>query len=99
MPVLLSSQARGPALWFEGARLIIGDQTPSIESSAFLVEGDAFTWVGRKGERQPPAGATRIDFTGKTVIPALIDGHNHICLLYTSPSPRDGLLSRMPSSA
>ena len=22
-----------------------------------------------------------------------------ICLLYTSPSPRDGLLSRMPSSA
>ena len=26
---------------------------------------------------------------------ALLDG----CLLYTSPSPRDGLLSRMPSSA
>ena len=22
-----------------------------------------------------------------------------VCLLYTSPSPRDGLLSRMPSSA
>ena len=27
--------------------------------------------------------------------PAQLD----ICLLYTSPSPRDGLLSRMPSSA
>ena len=25
--------------------------------------------------------------------------HRYICLLYTSPSPRDGLLSRMPSSA
>ena len=24
---------------------------------------------------------------------------NYLCLLYTSPSPRDGLLSRMPSSA
>ena len=24
---------------------------------------------------------------------------NELCLLYTSPSPRDGLLSRMPSSA
>ena len=24
---------------------------------------------------------------------------SYICLLYTSPSPRDGLLSRMPSSA
>ena len=28
-----------------------------------------------------------------------IVGHLWICLLYTSPSPRDGLLSRMPSSA
>ena len=26
-------------------------------------------------------------------------GDNYLCLLYTSPSPRDGLLSRMPSSA
>ena len=25
--------------------------------------------------------------------------HRCTCLLYTSPSPRDGLLSRMPSSA
>ena len=25
--------------------------------------------------------------------------YNNLCLLYTSPSPRDGLLSRMPSSA
>ena len=28
----------------------------------------------------------------------LVEDYN-ICLLYTSPSPRDGLLSRMPSSA
>ena len=27
------------------------------------------------------------------------DGNSKDCLLYTSPSPRDGLLSRMPSSA
>ena len=26
-------------------------------------------------------------------------GRYRVCLLYTSPSPRDGLLSRMPSSA
>ena len=35
-----------------------------------------------------------LDVSGKVVLPAGID-----CLLYTSPSPRDGLLSRMPSSA
>ena len=28
-----------------------------------------------------------------------ISTHVNFCLLYTSPSPRDGLLSRMPSSA
>ena len=34
------------------------------------------------------------------VIQALKEAdHFYICLLYTSPSPRDGLLSRMPSSA
>ena len=30
---------------------------------------------------------------------ASVVGRNNDCLLYTSPSPRDGLLSRMPSSA
>ena len=30
---------------------------------------------------------------------ALIDGLDGSCLLYTSPSPRDNTLSRMPSSA
>ena len=35
------------------------------------------------------------------VAPAALGGLDcdHPCLLYTSPSPRDGLLSRMPSSA
>ena len=28
-----------------------------------------------------------------------LDPGSYACLLYTSPSPRDGLLSRMPSSA
>ena len=31
--------------------------------------------------------------------PVAFGSHLDTCLLYTSPSPRDGLLSRMPSSA
>ena len=31
--------------------------------------------------------------------PGAVVMENTLCLLYTSPSPRDGLLSRMPSSA
>src|SRR5881397_2067297 len=65
LPTLASPQARRSPIWFEGARLIIGDRTPAIESSAFLVEGDSFTWVGKKGDRQPPANAIRVDLTGK----------------------------------
>ena len=30
---------------------------------------------------------------------SISEEYGGICLLYTSPSPRDGLLSRMPSSA
>ena len=37
-------------------------------------------------------GTEAADFTTANLI-------RNICLLYTSPSPRDGLLSRMPSSA
>ena len=33
------------------------------------------------------------------MVAAALDDDFDICLLYTSPSPRDGLLSRMPSSA
>src|SRR5581483_55577 len=57
-----------------------------IENSAFIVQGDTITWVGRKGERQVPAGGSRVDLTGKTVMPSLIDGHNHMGLV----NERDG---------
>ena len=42
-----------------------------------------------------------VDFKGNEVLTrSFIPTAYHIfCLLYTSPSPRDGLLSRMPSSA
>ena len=41
----------------------------------------------RRVDVGPPPGLVGYDEAGKP------------CLLYTSPSPRDGLLSRMPSSA
>ena len=73
-------ETSGDAMWFEGARLIVGDGSAPIENSAFLVEGNVFTWVGRQGEVEPPEGATRVDLSGRTVIPALLDAHQHIGL-------------------
>jgi imidazolonepropionase-like amidohydrolase len=77
---LLLSQSHpqnGPVL-FDGARLIVGDGSRSIESGAFVVQNGRVTAVGRTGALTPPAGATRVDLTGKTVMPALINVHVHI---------------------
>jgi imidazolonepropionase-like amidohydrolase len=68
---------QGPIL-FEGARLIVGDGSAPIENSAFLVVDNKFRIVGKKGEIQLPAGATRVNLTGKTVMPALVDAHTHL---------------------
>ena len=40
-----------------------------------------------------------LNLTSVTVDFIMQEESSSICLLYTSPSPRDGLLSRMPSSA
>src|SRR5215472_9957442 len=62
---------------FEGARLITGDGGV-IENSAFLVTGNQISQVGRKGEVPLPSGGKRVDLTGKTVMPALVDAHVHM---------------------
>jgi len=64
------------AVLFEGARLVSGDG--AVENAAFVVENGTFTKVGKKGEVVAPAGAARVDLTGKTVIPGLIDTHAHL---------------------
>ena len=63
---------------FEGALLIVGDDSEPIEDAAFIVENDRFTAVGRRGQLDVPVGATRVDLTGKTVMPAIIDTHKHL---------------------
>jgi len=62
---------------YEGARLITGDGSV-IENSAFVVQGALFSQVGRKGEVPLPQGGTRVDLTGKTVMPTLVDLHGHL---------------------
>jgi imidazolonepropionase-like amidohydrolase len=54
----------------------VGDGT-AIENSAFVVQGNQFTQDGPRGEVQAPAGAQRVDLTGKTVMPTLVDLHGH----------------------
>src|SRR5215510_14169094 len=63
---------------FEGVRVIIGDNRAPIENASFVVNGSRFVQVGRAADVRVPAGATRVSLTGKTVMPAIIDTHEHL---------------------
>jgi imidazolonepropionase-like amidohydrolase len=63
---------------FEGARLIAGDGRAPLEDSAFVVANNRFAEVGKRGQVKIPPGAARVDLTGKTVMPAIIDTHTHL---------------------
>ena len=58
--------------------------------SAALAEALAEEWRAQEG---------RIDPRTMPLMTLISTALDHICLLYTSPSPRDATLSRMPSSA
>ena len=62
---------------FEGGRLLVGDGRV-IENATFIVDDDRLVAVGRADEVEAPPGAERVDLTGRTVMPAIIDTHVHL---------------------
>ena len=74
----VQTQTPGRVTVFEGARLITGDGSAPIENAVFIMENNLFTAVGRQGQLQIPAGATRVNLAGKTVMPAKVDLHGHL---------------------
>ena len=70
-------------------------QAPTQWTSLYLSNLLNFEWK----QSRSPAGAIIWVPTDESLHKAVPDAHVKGCLLYTSPSPRDGLLSRMPSSA
>ena len=84
------------------AALSVEQRRPTLEAHRHWVSEEAA--AGRHlrsgylvdGDRRPGGGGLLM-FEASSYADALAWVQN--CLLYTSPSPRDGLLSRMPSSA
>jgi imidazolonepropionase-like amidohydrolase len=52
-----------------------------VERAAFTVENGTFTQVGRQGQVPLPQGGTRVDLSGRTVMPAMVSTHVHVGLL------------------
>ena len=62
---------------FEGARVLVGDGGV-IENAILVVDNDRLVAIGGAGSVEVPAGAARVDLSGRTVMPAIIDTHVHL---------------------
>ena len=79
------------------------EQATAVEQQYLWAVGldtDAFPPDALIGDRYRVISSQIVVDTDAYSLPELpLEFQTYVCLLYTSPSPRDGLLSRMPSSA
>jgi imidazolonepropionase-like amidohydrolase len=75
--LLSGSTATAQSMALVGATVIDGAGTPGVPSAVVVVTGDRLTCVGTAAQCPVPAGATRVDVTGRFVTPGLVDAHVH----------------------
>lgn len=63
---------------FTGARLIDGDGTVLAESGTLVVGDGVIVAAGPAAEVVVPDGAERVDLSGRTILPGLINAHGHV---------------------
>ena len=80
--------------FFKGLLVLV----PVLIGLAFISPAEAVQWDAETLTVPVNPDGAEVTFTDRE-INAGRKVFNTSCLLYTSPSPRDGLLSRMPSSA
>ena len=61
-----------------GATLIDGAGGPPLSDSAVLLDGDKIVAVGPRGAVDIPPQAEEVDLAGLTLMPGLIDTHDHL---------------------
>jgi imidazolonepropionase-like amidohydrolase len=91
-----SSLAQAQAVAFTGARVIDGTGAAPIEQATIVVVNGRIESVGAAASAKIPAGATRVDMTGKTIVPGLINAHGHLNAdPSTTKSPADRLSGQL----
>jgi imidazolonepropionase-like amidohydrolase len=63
-----------------GGVVIDGTGGPPIDKGVILIEGQRIIGVGKEGEVRGKADAHVLDFSDQTLLPGLIDCHNHLSL-------------------
>jgi imidazolonepropionase-like amidohydrolase len=62
----------------DNVRIIDGTGAPPVDPGRIVIDGDRITSVGRVDAVSMPAGAERLDLSGRTIMPGLVDMHFHI---------------------
>jgi imidazolonepropionase-like amidohydrolase len=78
LTISVSAQQTGATLALVGARVIDGTGAPPIANVTVLITNGRIERVGPAASLKIPAGATRVELAGKTVIPGLINAHGHL---------------------
>src|SRR4051794_12256700 len=74
--LLVSLSATAADVAFIGARVIDGTGKPAMEKATVLVRNGRIEAVGPSVT--VPAGVQRVDASGKTIIPGLVNAHGHV---------------------
>ena len=77
---LAGTQAQVTAI--RAGRLLDPERGVVTPNQIILVENGRFTQIGAAGSLAIPAGAEVIDLSSLTVMPGLVDAHNHLALTY-----------------
>ena len=78
-----------------GVRIIDGTGRPAVEQGTIVISGGRITAAGPSSSVQVPAGATRVDLAGKTVMPGMVNAHAHVQHQTKALPMRDDLVRRL----
>ena len=78
LPLPRGDAAQARTMVLDNVRIIDGTGAPPIDPGRIVIDGDRITSVGRADAASLPAGAERLDLSGRTVMPGLVDMHFHI---------------------
>ncbi|MCY3731574.1 MAG: amidohydrolase family protein [Rhodospirillaceae bacterium] len=89
------AQAPAAATALIGARLFDGTGSAPIESSAVVIRDGRIEAAGAADTVTVPADAVRVDLSGKTLLPGLINAHGHLGADQSDRPVRDKLIGQL----